>query len=141
MNRRLQCVWYDMKRRCLNKTHSGYKNYGGRGISICNEWKTSKKEFLKWALINGYGDDLVIDRKNNDGDYTPLNCRFVTKADSNRNNRRNKKITAFGETKLLWHWFKDKRCKVNFRTVYQRLSKGYDYHESLFTPPARANFH
>jgi hypothetical protein len=76
-----------MKSRCLNEKSTNYHNYGGRGIEVCEQWVNSFKCFMKWAQVNGYDDSLQLDRIDNDGDYTPQNCRFVTRTDNNRNTR------------------------------------------------------
>lgn len=74
---RLYQIWADIKRRCLNIKCDRYHRYGGRGILLCEEWKTFIP-FLKWAIDNNYTDHLTIDRKDNDGNYEPSNCRFIT---------------------------------------------------------------
>ena len=84
---RIYDVWKGIKHRCLNFKAINYKDYGGRGITICNEW-LEFIPFRDWALNNGYADNLVIDRKNNDKGYYPENCHFVTIAENNRNRTR-----------------------------------------------------
>lgn len=83
---RLYNIWYGMKNRCLVETHTAYKYYGGRGISICDEWLDFTK-FCDWALSNGYSDGFEIDRINNDSGYEPSNCRWVTHAENMKNLR------------------------------------------------------
>ena len=74
---RLYCIWQDLKKRCLNPNHKFFHIYGGRGILLFPEW-CSFIPFSTWARSNGYSNTLEIDRKNNDGDYEPSNCRWVT---------------------------------------------------------------
>ena len=92
-NTKLFFVWNNMRGRCLFKTHPAYKRYGKRGIKLCSEWKYDYINFKSWAYKNGYIEGLYLDRRDNDGDYKPSNCRFVTLAESNRN---------LSTTKLNW---------------------------------------
>ena len=84
---RLYTVWNDMNVRVHNPQYKQYNDYGGRGITICEEWKNDFMSFYNWAISNGYLDDLSIDRINNDGNYEPNNCRWVTQTIQNRNQR------------------------------------------------------
>jgi len=81
---RLERTWSGMIQRCTNPNHNRYKDWGGRGITVCDEWKISSN-FYQWAMGNGYNDTLVIDREDNDGNYCPENCRFITRSLSNIN--------------------------------------------------------
>jgi hypothetical protein len=90
-NTKIYKLWTDIKRRCYNKNRVGYKNYGGRGIRVSEEWKNSFEAFFEWAMENGYKEGLEIDRIDNDGDYCPSNCRFVTDYVQDRNKRTNRK--------------------------------------------------
>lgn len=80
-------VWQNMKSRCLNPNTESYSNYGARGITICDEWSDSFEVFEKWAILNGYNKNLTIDRINNDGNYDPFNCRWVSRTIQARNTR------------------------------------------------------
>jgi len=93
---RLYTIWNGMVKRCHDRRSAMYKNYGARGIKICTEWKFNYKEFKKWALLNGYNDDLQIDRINNDAGYSPENCRFVTSMINTHNTRILKKNNSTG---------------------------------------------
>ena len=77
-NHKLYHVWTDMKQRCYNKNSLDYKWYGQRGIKVSIRWRHNFKAFYNWAMNNGYGEGLQIDRKDNDKNYKPGNCRFVT---------------------------------------------------------------
>lgn len=85
---RLHRIWKAMKTRCNNPNTSYFKYYGGKGISVCEEWEKSFESFQEWALSHGYGNDLTIDRINGDGNYEPTNCRWVTMTVQNRNKKR-----------------------------------------------------
>lgn len=99
-------IWDCMKTRCLNKNYTYFKHYGGRGITICDEWKNDFMSFYNWAINNGYKENLTIDRINNDGNYEPSNCRWVTMKEQNRNQSKNKFITYRGKTLCLTDWAK-----------------------------------
>ena len=84
---RIYRILSGMKTRCYDQNSDAYKNYGGRGITICDEWIQDFWSFYNWALENGYKDGLTIDRIDNDKGYAPWNCRWATKAEQNRNKR------------------------------------------------------
>lgn len=87
-NKRLYSIWINMKTRCYNPNVRGYRDYGGRGITICDEWKFSFKAFYEWAVTNGYSDTLSIDRKDVNGNYDPNNCKWSDTIEQ-ANNKRN----------------------------------------------------
>lgn len=84
---RLYNIWRGMKKRCYISHHPAFKNYGGRGITICDEWSESYESFHSWAMENGYRDDLSIDRIDVDGNYEPSNCRWATMKEQASNKR------------------------------------------------------
>lgn len=98
---RLYGVWLNIKDRCYNKNNIHYRSYGGRGIVMCDEWKNDYKSFRDWCYSHGYEEkikesgrnDLTIDRINNDGNYEPSNCRWIT----NKENCLNKQNTMSDE--------------------------------------------
>jgi len=116
--------------RCENKNHKYYNNYGGRGITVCTEWHDIEA-FYKWALLNGYTENLTIDRKNNDGNYSPENCRWVTMKVQNNNRRDNKVIKYNGETKTLKQW--SEILGINYKLLSFRLCHGWTVKKAFET--------
>lgn len=98
---RLYWIWQAMKDRCLNKNNKNYSRYGGRGITICDEWKDDFANFYEWALKNGYRDTLTIDRIDNNKGYFPDNCRWLTNKEQSRNRRNNIVVSYNGEEMTL----------------------------------------
>ena len=88
---RLYSIWNGMRKRCTNPNCPSFHMYGGRGITICPEWDTFPP-FRDWALAHGYTADLSIDRINNNGNYSPENCRWATRVQQNRNQRSNRAV-------------------------------------------------
>lgn len=97
---RLYGIWENMRARCGNKKNPNYKDYGGRGITVCDEW-SEYTAFKNWALKNGYNPSLTIDRIDVNGNYCPENCRWATQKEQCRNTRFNHLLTYNGETKTL----------------------------------------
>lgn len=100
LDQRLHGVWRNMQKRCNEEGSLNYHRYGGRGIGICREW-LCPATFIEWALANGYRRGLQIDRIDNDGDYCPENCRFVTSKANNRNRENNRKVSWKGRKVTL----------------------------------------
>ena len=129
---RLWSIYNGMKSRCNNPNVPAYKSYGGRGITICSEWLDSFPKFRDWALANGYRDDLTLDRKDTNGNYSPDNCRWSTKKEQALNTRRNHLVTIGGVTKPLSVWCE--LYSINYKTVRDRLKRGWDYQSAIFKP-------
>jgi len=100
-NYSLSMVFNAIKARCYNKNVKEYKHYGGRGITMCDEWFNSVLKFHEWCLSNGYKKGLHIDRINNNGNYEPNNCRFVTSKENMNNTRANINLSYYGEKLTL----------------------------------------
>lgn len=128
---RIYRIWESMKARCININHRYYNRYGGRGITVCNEWQEDFRAFYDWAMANGYQDNLTIDRIDNDGNYEPENCRWVTYEEQNNNTRQNVTITLNGETHTVAEWVRITGIPRN--TIIYRLKKGKSPEEILKT--------
>jgi hypothetical protein len=101
---RLYSIWTNMKSRCYVESYTGFHKWGGRGIAVCDEWRNSYGTFRTWALLNGYNDNLTLDRIDNNGDYAPENCRWVSMKQQNRNRRNTTMLEHNGEVKSLSEW-------------------------------------
>lgn len=133
----LQQKLCDMKRRCNNPADKSYKDYGGRGIKVCSEWsdpKNGHENFRKWAIENGWKKGLSIDRKNNDGDYEPSNCRWATPKQQSNNTRFNRLVTINGETKTIQEWADI--VGISQRSMTGRIEAGWSQ-EDLLKPRYR----
>lgn len=103
-HKRLYTIWLLMKRRCYGPQYKEYVNYGGRGITICDDWLNSYEKFRDWAVSAGYSDELSIDRIDVNGSYHPDNCRWATPTQQGRNKRNTIYVTLNGITKPLREW-------------------------------------
>lgn len=104
IEKRLYNIWKGIRMRCYGKTSEAYKNYGGRGISMCKEWKDDPECFVRWCLGNGYVEGLDIDRIDVNGNYEPGNCRFITRGENAKNRRCVHHITVDGEIHTCSEW-------------------------------------
>ncbi len=118
---RLKICWKNMRQRCNNPNFTYYRNYGGRGIRICDEW-SDYAAFEKWALANGYNDSLTLDRIDTNGNYEPSNCRWATMKTQANNKRNNRLITINGKTQTASQWADE--LGVNYGVVRNRLHDG-----------------
>lgn len=133
----LYWVLQGMKSRCYNTKSRGYRNYGGRGIKICDEWKNDFSAFERWAISTGYKNGLTIERVDVNGNYCPENCTWIPQCDQSKNRRRTKWITAFGERKTTADWSRDERCQVSRRSLADRVfKKGWDAELAITIPPS-----
>lgn len=128
---RIYKIWANMKSRCSNPNTPAYGRYGGRGISLCEEWE-SFEHFYEWAVANGYSDDLTIDRIDNDGNYCPENCRWITQKEQCNNKRNNHLLTHNGETLTISEWAQ--KLNVNYFSLHDRITKlGWSAEKALTT--------
>lgn len=129
-NTRIYKIWNTIKGRCYNLKNTNYKYYGERGIKMCDSWKTNFISFYNWAISNGYRDNLTIDRINNNGNYEPSNCRWVTKEVQSWNTRQNHLLTYKNETHCIGEWAKI--IGLCSRTLRARINRGWTV-ERAFT--------
>lgn len=132
MNKVLHSRYHGIKKRCYNQNSHAYYRYGGRGIKMCQEWLDDYFAFEKWALENGFEPSLAIDRIDNDGDYSPENCRFITLRENNQNRGTSLMYTIDGVTKNLQQWADEYGVKRS--TVETRLKHGWTIEDALKTP-------
>ena len=130
---RLYRIWIGMKTRCYNQNCRGFVQYGNRGITVCDEWRSDFSAFREWAIKNGYSDELTLDRVNNNEGYSPDNCRWATPKEQNRNRRDNRLLTLNGDTKPLAEWAEI--AGMNIPTLHKRVVKlEWSLEKSLATP-------
>ena len=130
---RLYGIWSDMRLRCYDEKNIAYHRYGGRGITICDEWKNDVKAFYDWATANGYKDSLTIDRIDNDGNYCPENCRWATVKEQASNRRSNILVTHNGKTQTMKKWANE--VGTPYKVVWARMQKlGWSAERALTEP-------
>ena len=120
---RLYNIWYGIIRRTEDSSRKEYKDYGGRGIKMCSEWRQSYEVFREWALANGYTDEHSIDRVENDGDYTPDNCRWAERIEQANNRTDTHYLTKDGITKPATVWAKE--LGVPYMRIKKRIRLGW----------------
>lgn len=126
-NTRLYTIWKNMKYRCENPHHTTFHNYGGRGISVCEEWKNNFQSFYDWAMANGYSPKLTLDRKDNDGNYCPENCRWATKKTQAQNRRTKVTVEINGVSKSIFQLATENGLKpATVRRRYDRGARGIE---------------
>ena len=136
-NSRLYNAYIHIKQRCYNPKDKAYKNYGERGIVMCEEWLNDFMNFYNWSMSNGYKYNLSIDRIDNAGNYEPSNCRWADYKTQNRNTRRNINHTIDGETHCLKEW-----CEIlnlNYKTVHARIYRHKWSIERALNTPIRSH--
>lgn len=139
-NHPLYRIFIGIKQRCCNPNNKDYKNYGARGISVCQEWLDDSSIFIKWALDNGWKIGLHTDRINNDGNYEPNNCQFITNAQNQRNRR--PAIKGVSRLKInvdgVEYFLADlaKKYDINLCTLWNRVNR-YNWDIKDVLKPAR----
>jgi hypothetical protein len=129
-------IWKGMKLRCFCKTHHAYKQYGAKGITVCDEWRDKPEAFYEWSSLNGWREGLTIDRKDNDLGYSPENCRWATMEQQANNKTNTLWITHCDKTQSLADWCREPVCQVPYKNVLNRIQDGWDF-ASAITKPVR----
>lgn len=135
-HKRLHNIWSGIRARCYCKTDYHYKWYGARGVKMDERWRNDYCAFKTWALNAGYSPELSIDRIDNDGGYTPDNCRWVDQKTQCNNKRNNHYIKAFGETMTLAQWAD--RMVIPRATIRRRIKNGWEPERALIQPIRKA---
>lgn len=133
---RIYQTWQNMKSRCLCKNSSEYKNYGGRGITVCNDW-LDFNPFYDWAINSGYNDNLTIERIDVNGNYEPSNCKWIPSEEQCLNKTNTRRITINGNTKSLSEWAK--YYGIPYDILRHRIDKGISPEIAVATPLKGAN--
>lgn len=126
---RLYDIYRGIKRRCLNPKFKHYKDYGGRGIKICDEWLEDYLNFKEWAINNGYSDNLTIERIDFNGNYEPNNCKWIPLSEQPKNTRRCRFITINGIKHTIKEWAK--YLNLSYSTLIYRMKKNKNYIREL----------
>lgn len=134
MRDRLDIIHFNMIQRCTNPNSTYFPRYGGRGITVCHEWRT-RNNFKKWALSHGYRNDLTIDRIDNDKGYSPDNCRWVTPSQNCCNRSTTHFVTAFGKRQSLMEWSRE--LNISYNTLKKRVIDHHEDGEYLLRPSRR----
>lgn len=131
---RMYEIYYSMKKRCRNKRSKAYKNYGGRGIKICDEWlgKNGFINFYEWSINNGYSDELTLDRINVNGNYCSENCRWATYETQANNRRTNHNLEYRGQILNIKQW--SKLTGIERSTIGARIKLGWSVEKALSAP-------
>lgn len=129
---RLREIWRSMRKRTTNRACKDYPHYGGRGIRMCPEWEEDFDAFERWALDNGYRNDLTIDRVANNKGYNPGNCRWVTRKAQANNRTTASRYTIDGRTRTLAQWCRE--YDIEPYVVVHRIQSGWDIKRAVTEP-------
>ena len=128
---RLYRTWCSMLRRCRSPMANYYKDYGGRGIKVCDEWH-DYETFRDWARTNGYRDDLTIERKDVNGNYEPSNCCWIPMAEQAKNRRNSVRVEYHGKQYILADLARE--AGIGVGTLRERLKRGWSLEQAVETP-------
>lgn len=128
----LNTIWCNMRRRCGDPKSSRYKNYGGRGIAVCDEWNSSFIPFYDWAISNGYVKGLSIERINVDEGYCPDNCKWIPLREQALNKTDTRLVEYLGIKKTINEWVKE--TGITRSAIVHRLNRGWSINRIFTTP-------
>lgn len=134
MKMKLKNLWRNMMKRCYHPDDHRFSDYGGRGITVCEEWRNDRYAFYQWCLDNGIDWHLQIDRKDNDGPYSPENCKFSTQLEQANNTRKNVFLDWDGRRMTVSQWARE--IGVRQQALHHRIARGWSV-ERIFTQPFR----
>jgi len=126
-------AWLDAKSRCYYPKNVGYKNYGGRGVKMCDLWKHSFYDFFSY--MGKCPSGMSLERKNIDGNYEPENCIWADKITQANNMRNNKRITINGRTMTCAQWRRERGFKKGI--IYSRIRRGWSHEDAVLKPLTR----
>lgn len=136
---KLYGVWLAMRRRCYNSHAKHYNLYGGRGITVCEEWRNKYEPFRDWAMSIGYCQGLTIDRIDVNGPYSPENCRLVDCVAQANNRRSNIVLTYNGQSHTLKEWSDIQN--IPYKLMNARFHRGWSVERLLFTKDKQQQHH
>lgn len=131
---RIYKIWQNMIARCYIESSTNYENYGGRGITVCSEWKEHPEKFIEWGMQSGYANNLTIDRIDVNGNYEPSNCRWASYEEQANNKRNTIYIEYNGKKQTLREWCDE--LELPYNTIRNRYKKKWET-ERMFTQPIR----
>ena len=132
---KLKWLYQNMVKRCHDPRSHRFCDYGGRGITVCDEWIKNRYYFYDWCLKNGFKEGFQIDRKNNDGPYSPENCKFSTRIEQANNTRKSRFLEWNGKTQTVAQWARD--LNVRPQSIHHRVNRGWETIR-IFTQPFRS---
>lgn len=142
---KLYGVWNSMNERCDNPNSQAYQWYRAKGIKVCEEWSRDNvngfENFRQWSIDNGYSEDLTIDRIDSNGDYTPMNCRWISQKEQTRNRTSNHSVTVNGKTyRTLSEAVEALNRMEDYQTINSRLRNGWSIDEAFNEPITERNY-
>ena len=130
--KRLKSIYNGMRLRCYNENNVNYKYYGGKGVTICDEWLLSFENFFDWAINNGYNENLTIDRIDSEKEYSPDNCKWSTKKEQAYNRSMSVRLTLNGRTMYMTEWAEE--LEIDKKILSWRYNNGWSDEEILSRP-------